>query len=54
LEMARLHDIEKTTKLYHEQIRKRVAQSHCPSSAEAIIIKCLDRYAKQLFGHPAT
>jgi len=54
LEMARLHDIKKATELYHEQIRKHVLQSHCPSSPEAVILKYLDRYAKQLFGHPAT
>jgi hypothetical protein len=54
LEMARLREIEKTTKAYHQQIRKRVTDSHRPSSAEAVILKYLDRYAKQLFGHPAT
>jgi hypothetical protein len=54
LEMARLREIEKTTKAYHQQIRKRVTDSHCSSSAEAVILKYLDRYAKQLFGHPAT
>jgi len=54
LEMARLCEIEKTTKAYHPQLRKRVTDSHCSSSAEAVILKYLDRYAKQLFGHPAT
>jgi len=54
LEMARLGEIEKTTKAYHQQLRKRVAYSHSPSSAEAVILKYLDRYAKQLFGHPAS
>jgi hypothetical protein len=54
LEMARLGEIEKTTKAYHQQLRKRVTDSHNPSSAEAVILKYLDRYAKQLFGHPAT
>ena len=54
LEMARLREIEKTTKAYHQQIRKRVTDSHCSSAAEAVILKYLDRYAKQLFGHPAT
>ena len=54
LEMARLCEIEKTTKAYHQQLRKRVTDSHCSSSAEAVILKYLDRYAKQLFGHPAT
>jgi len=54
LEMARLREIEKTTKAYHQQIRKRVTDSHCSSSAAAVILKYLDRYAKQLFGHPAT
>ncbi len=53
LEVARLRDIEKTTNAYHEQIRKRVADSHDASSAEAVILKYLDRYANHLFGHPA-
>jgi hypothetical protein len=54
LEMARLSTIEETTNAYHQQLRKRVTDSHRPSSAEAVILKYLDRYAKQLFGHPAT
>jgi hypothetical protein len=54
LEKARLSAIEETTKAYHQQLRKRVADSHSPSSAEAVILTYLDRYAKQLFGHPAT
>ena len=54
LEKARLSAIEETTKAYHQQLRKRVTDSHSPSSAEAVILKYLDRYAKQLFGHPAT
>ena len=54
LEMARLGEIEKTTKAYHQQLRKRVTDSHSPSRAEAVILRYLDRYAKQLFGHPAT
>jgi hypothetical protein len=54
LEKARLNAIEETTKSYHQQLRKRVTDSHSPSSAEAVILKYLDRYAKQLFGHPAT
>jgi hypothetical protein len=52
LEKARLSAIEETTKAYHQQLRKRVTDSHRPSSAEAVILKYLDRYAKQLFGHP--
>jgi hypothetical protein len=52
LEMARLRDIEKTTTAYHEQIRKRMTNSRS-SSAEAVILKYLDRYANHLFGHPA-
>jgi len=54
LEMARLNAIEETTKAYHQQLRKRVTDSRSPSSAQAVILKYLDRYAKQLFGHPAT
>ncbi len=53
LEMARLREIEKTTKAYHEQIRKRVTDRHDSSSAEAVILKYLARYANHLFGHPA-
>jgi hypothetical protein len=53
LEMARLREIEKTTTAYHEQLRKRVTDSHGSSSAEAVILKYLDRYANHLFGHPA-
>jgi hypothetical protein len=53
LEMARLRDIEKTTTAYHQQIRKRVEDRHGSSSAEAVILKYLDRYANHLFGHPA-
>jgi hypothetical protein len=53
LEMARLREIEKTTKAYHQQIRKRVTDSHCSSSAAAVILKYLDRYGAHLFGHPA-
>jgi hypothetical protein len=53
LEVARLRDIEKTTTAYHEQIRERVADRHGTSSAEAVILKYLDRYASHLFGHPA-
>jgi hypothetical protein len=52
LEMARLRDIEKTTTAYHQQIRKRVALSPGCTSAEAVILQYLDRYAKHLFGHP--
>jgi hypothetical protein len=53
LEVARLRDIEKTTKAYHQQLRKRVTDSRCSPSAEAVILKYLDRYAAHLFGHPA-
>lgn len=53
LEMARLRDIEKTTTAFHQQIRKRMTDSHSASSAEAVILQYLDRYAKHLFGHPA-
>lgn len=53
LEMARLRDIEKTTQAYHQQSRQSVADSHCASSAEATVLKYLDRYANHLFGHPA-
>jgi len=53
LERARLRDIEKTTKAYHQQIRKRVKDNSRPCAAEAIILKYLNRYANHLFGHPA-
>ena len=53
LDMARLREIEKTTKAYHQQLRKRVTNSDCSSSAEAVILKYLDRYTAHLFGHPA-
>ncbi|RLA00347.1 MAG: hypothetical protein DRQ47_09645, partial [Gammaproteobacteria bacterium] len=54
MEMARLQDIEKATMAYHEEIRKRVADStSISSSPEMILLNYLDRYANHLFGHPA-
>ena len=54
MEMARLQDIEKTTMAYHEEIRKRVADSTSNSSSpETIILNYLKRYRNHLFGHPA-
>lgn len=54
MEMTRLCDIEKTTIAYHEEIRKRVADTmSISSSPETIILNYLDRYANHLFGHPA-
>ena len=51
--MAQLCDIEKTTTAYHEEIRKRVADSIAnASSPETIILNYLDRYSNHLFGHP--
>ena len=52
LEKARLDEIEKTTTAYREQLRKRVTDAKRSSSAEAVILKYLDRYANHLFGHP--
>jgi len=58
LEAERLHEIEKKTTIYHEKIRLRVADSQTKSqkttekSAEATILKYLDRYSTHLFGHP--
>jgi hypothetical protein len=54
MEMARLCNIEKKTMAYREQIRERVVD--CPSNTcfpETIILNYLDRYADNLFGHPA-
>ncbi len=58
LEADRLHDIEKTTTAYHEEIRQRVAANQaantnpvCPTP-EAIVLDYLDRYRGRLFGHP--
>lgn len=53
LELARLGDIEKATTAYHDEIRKRMTDSPGAASAETVILKYLDRYAKHLFGHPA-
>jgi hypothetical protein len=53
LERARLGEIEKTTTAYREQLRKRVTDAKRSSSAEAVILKYLDRYANHLLGHPA-
>jgi len=53
LEKARLGEIEKTTTAYHQQLRKRVTDAKSSSSAEAVILSYLDRYANHLFGHPA-
>jgi len=52
LEKARLDEIEKTTTAYREQLRKRVTDAKRSSSAGAVILKYLDRYANHLFGHP--
>jgi hypothetical protein len=58
LEAERLHEIEEKTTAYHEEIRQRVAYAQAESqkttekSAEAIILKYLDRYSSHLFGHP--
>lgn len=41
LEVARLRAIEKTTKAYHQQLRKRVTDSRCSSSAEAVCCRAL-------------
>lgn len=57
-EAQRLHEIEDKTIAYHEEIRQRVASAQAESqktaekSAEAIILKYLDRYSSHLFGHP--
>jgi hypothetical protein len=57
-EAERLHAIEEKTIAYHEEIRQRVACAQAESqkttekSAEAIILKYLDRYSSNLFGHP--
>ncbi len=58
LEAERLHEIEEKTTAYHKEIRQRVAYAQAESqkttekSAEAIILKYLDRYSSHLFGHP--
>ena len=58
LEAERLHEIEEKTTAYHKDIRQRVAYAQAESqkttkkSAEAIILKYLDRYSSHLFGHP--
>ncbi len=58
LEAERLHEIEEKTTAYHKEIRQRVACARAKSqkttekSAEAIILKYLDRYSSHLFGHP--
>lgn len=57
-EAERLHAIEEKTIAYHKEIRQRVACAQAESqkttekSAEAIILKYLDRYSSHLFGHP--
>ncbi len=55
MEMTRLCDIEKTTIIYREELRERIADTttFTASSAEKIILSYLDRYANHLFGHPA-
>ncbi len=57
-EAERLRAIEDKTIAYHGEIRQRVAcaqaetQKTTEKSAEAIILKYLDRYSSHLFGHP--
>lgn len=57
-EVKRIQAIEEKTIAYHEEIRQRVAcaqtesQKTSEKSAEAIILKYLDRYSSHLFGHP--
>lgn len=52
LEAARLREIEQAMADYRKRIGKEVAQVHS-SSAEAVILKYLDRYNSHLFSHPA-
>jgi len=58
LEAKRLSNIEKKTTAYHEEIRQRIADAQTESQKaegkypETIILKYLDRYGSQLFGHP--
>ena len=57
-ETERLRNIEEKTTAYHEEIRQRVTDAKIVSQKaaselpEAIILKYLDRYSSNLFGHP--
>lgn len=52
LEAERLECIETATRRYHKDIRQR-AEELDSKHANAVILTYLDRYIKQLFGHPS-
>jgi len=52
LEAERLKSIETATRCYHKEIRQR-AEGLGSKHANTIILTYLDRYIKQLFGHPS-
>ncbi len=58
IKVRRLQEVETDITVYHEEIYQNVADAkakkvkHIRTSPESIILKYLDRYKVQLFGHP--